>query len=118
METEFSQQFEQALRNIAQQFQGAMMKEVKKAIKAEGHDFEGGYQQGYRAGKETILEHFPAWKISPKDDYVTEAVLAMCSGFGMRVLYRGQLIKEGWKYISIRSLKLLPVEEEEKSEKS
>ena len=30
--------------------------------------------------------------------------------------YRGQLIKEGWKYIPLKSLKMLPVEAEEGEE--
>lgn len=62
-----------------------------------------------------MLENFPIWKIAPADDYVRETVLAGAGEFGMRVLHRGQLIKEGWKYIPIKSLKILPVEVQEEN---
>ena len=110
MEYELSEQFTHSIENIAQQLYGAMYKEVKKAIKLEGQDYQTGYEQGVAAGKKKVLENFPMWKIAPKDDYIRESVLAGAGEFGMRVLYRGQLIKEGWKYIPIKSLKVLPVE--------
>ena len=113
---QFSEQFIHSIDNIAHQLYGAMLKEVKKQIKLEGEDFQTGYQQGLDAGKKKALENFPMWKIAEKDDYVRETVLAGAGEFGMRVLHRGQLIKEGWKYIPIKSLKILPVEVEEKSE--
>lgn len=110
MEQEFTDKFKHALENIARQFYGAIYKETKQAIKLEGDDFQTGYQQGYATGKKTVLENFPMWRIAPKDDYLKEQVLAGTGEFGMRVLHRGQLIKEGWKYIPIKSLKILPKE--------
>lgn len=117
MEQELSQQFTHSIENIAQQLYGVVYKEVKKAIRLEGQDYQTGYEQGVVAGKKKVLENFPMWKIAPADDYVRETVLAGAGEFGMRVLHRGQLIKAGWKYISIKSLKLLPVEIEEPNEK-
>lgn len=113
MENEFSQQFEQAVRNIAQQLYGAMYKQVKKDMQQEGKDYQGGYTDGYRAGKDTILHNFPAWKEAQKDDYAMEQVVALAGEFGTKVLHRGMLIKAGWKYISVKSLKLLPKEVED-----
>lgn len=115
---ELSEQFKHSLENVAAQLYGAMLKEVKKTIKLEGQDYQTGYQQGVEAGKKKILEHFPVWKIQPNDDYIRETVLAGCGEFGMKVLHRGQLIKAGWKYIPIKSLKMLGVEvpEEEKAQ--
>lgn len=110
MEQELSQQFTHSIENIAQQLYGVVYKEVKKAIKLEGQDYQTGYEQGIVAGKKKVLENFPMWKIAPKDDYVRETVLAGAGEFGMRVLHRGQLIKEGWKYIPTKSLKILPTE--------
>lgn len=110
MEQELSQQFTHSIENIAQQLYGVVYKEVKKAIRLEGQDYQTGYEQGVVAGKKKVLENFPMWKIAPKDDYVRETVLAGAGEFGMRVLHRGQLIKEGWKYIPIKSLKILPTE--------
>lgn len=110
MEQELSQQFTHSIENIAQQLYGVVYKEVKKAIRLEGQDYQTGYEQGVVAGKKKVLENFPMWKIAPKDDYVRETVLAGAGEFGMRILHRGQLIKEGWKYIPIKSLKILPTE--------
>lgn len=110
MEQEFSEQFNRALENVAQQLYNAMYKEIKKTIKLEGQDFQTGYEQGLAAGKKKLLENFPMWKIAEQDDYVRESVLAGAGEFGMRVIHRGQLIKAGWKYIPIKSLKMLPVE--------
>ena len=109
-EQQFSEQFLHSLENVAQQLYGAMYKEVKKAIKLEGQDYQTGYEQGVAAGKKKILENFPMWRIAEKDDYIREMVLAGAGEFGMRVLYRGQLIKAGWKYIPIKAIKMLPVE--------
>ena len=116
MEQEFSEQFKHSLENIAQQFYGAMYKEVKKTIKLEGQDFQTGFEQCVAHSKKKLLENFPMWKIASADDYVRETILAGAGEFGMRVLHRGQLIKAGWKYISIKSLKILPVEAIEEKE--
>ena len=110
MEQEFSDIFKHSIENVAQQLYGVVYKEAKKQIKLEGADYQTGYEQGIVAGKKKVLENFPMWKIAPKDDYVRETVLAGAGEFGMRVLHRGQLIKEGWKYIPIKSLKILPTE--------
>ena len=110
MEHEFTEQFQRALGNIAQQFYGALYKEAKKAIKSEGLDYQTGFEQGIAQAKKQLYEHFPMWKVAPAEDYTRETILAGCGEFGMRVLHRGQLIKEGWKYIPIRSLKMLPTE--------
>lgn len=118
MEQEFTEQFKAALGNIAQQFYNALYKEAKKAIKVEGQDYQTGFEQGIAHAKKQLYEHFPMWKIAPSDDYLRETVLAGCGEFGMKVLHRGQLIKEGWKYIPIRSLKLLPLEMETAEEKA
>lgn len=119
MEPELSEQFNRVLENVSQQLYNAMYKEVKKAIKLEGQDYQTGYEQGLAAGKKKVLENFPMWKIAPCDDYVRETVLAGAGEFGMRIIYRGQLIKAGWKYIPIKSVKMLPVEiTEEKEEES
>lgn len=113
---QFSEQFKVSLENIAGQLYNAMLKECKKAIKAEGMDYQSGFEEGIRTGKNKVLENFPCWKIAPKDDYTRETVLALAGEFGYRVVYRGQLIKEGWKYISIKTLKMLPVEVVEEGE--
>ena len=115
---EFSDQFKHSLECIANQFYGVIHKEVKKTIKLEGQDYQTGYQQGVEAGKKKVLENFPVWKIQPNDDYLRETVLAGCGEFGMKVLHRGQLIKAGWKFIPIKSLKMLGVEvpEEQKAQ--
>ena len=115
---EFTEQFKAALGNIAQQLYNALYKEVKKAIKLEGKDYQTGFEQGIAQAKKQLYEHFPMWQIAPADDYVRESVLAGAGEFGMRVLHRGQLIKEGWKYIPIRSLKMLPTEVEATEENS
>lgn len=107
---QFSEQYKTALENIAGQLYNATLKECKRAIRLEGQDYQTGFEQGIAQGKRKLLENFPMWKIAEKDDYLRETVLAGAGEFGMRVLHRGQLIKEGWKYISIKSLKLLPVE--------
>lgn len=113
---QFSEQFKTALENIAGQLYNATLKECKKAIKAEGMDYQSGFEEGIRTGKNKVLKNFPCWKIAPKDDYTRETVLALAGEFGYRVVYRGQLIKEGWKYIPLKSLKMLPVEAEEGEE--
>lgn len=107
---QFTEQFLHSLENIATQFYNALVKEVKKDIRLEGQDYQTGYQQGLAEGRRRLLENFPMWKIAPADDYLRETVLAGCFDLGMRVLYRGQLIKEGWKYIPIKALKMLPKE--------
>ena len=117
MEQALSQQFTHSIENIAQQLYGVVYKEVKKAIRLEGQDYQTGYEHGVVAGKKKVLENFPMWKIAPKDDYVRETVLAGAGEFGMRVLHRGQLIKEGWKYIPIKSLKILTTEVTEEDNK-
>lgn len=113
MEQEFTDQLKHSLENIAAQLYGAMMKEVKKAIRLEGEDYQTGYQQGLAAGRQKVLENFPVWRIAAKDDYTREPVLALAGEFGYRVVHRGQLVKEGWKYIPIKSLKTLATEVEE-----
>ena len=113
MAQQFSEQFKVALENIAGQLYNATLKEAKKAIKAEGKDYQTGYQQGYVAGKNTVLENFPMWRIAPCDDYVKETVLALAGEFGRKIIWRGQLIKAGWKYISVKALRILPVEVDE-----
>ena len=110
MEQEFTEQFKHSLENIAQQFYNTFYKEIKKVIKGEGQDYQTGFEQGIAQAKKQLYEHFPMWKVAPADDYTRETILAGCGEFGMRVLHRGQLIKEGWKYIPIRSLKMLPTE--------
>lgn len=116
MEQEFTQQLTHAIDNIAHQLYGAILKDVKKRIKLEGEDYATGHQQGLAEGKRVALEKFPMWKIAPKDDYIRETVLAAAGEFGFRIVYRGQLIKEGWKYISIKALKFLPTEVVEEEE--
>ena len=113
---QFSEQFIHSIDAITQQLYGAMLKEVKKSIKLSGEDYQTGYQQGVEAGKKKVLENFPMWKIAQKDDYLKETVLALAGEFGYRIIYRGQLIKAGWKYIPIKSLKILPVEVQEDEE--
>lgn len=115
MEQEFSEQFKHSIENVITQLYGVMLKEVKKQIKSEGDDYQTGYQQGVEAGKKKVLENFPMWKIAAKDDYVPETVLAAAGEYGMRVIHRGQFIKEGWKYIPIKSLRILPVEVDEET---
>lgn len=107
---QFSEQFTHSLENVIQQLYGVMLKEVKKQIKAEGQDYQSGYEQGVEVGKKKVLENFPMWKIAPKDDYVYETVLALAGQLGYKLLYRGQLIKAGWKYIPLKSLKILPTD--------
>lgn len=113
---QFSEQFKVSLENISGQLYNAMLKECKRAIKAEGMDYQSGFEEGIRTGKNKVLENFPCWKIAPKDDYTRETVLALAGEFGYRIVYRGQLIKEGWKYIAIKTLKILPVEVVEEGE--
>lgn len=109
---QFSEQFKVSLENIAEQLYNVTLKEVRKSIKAEGLDYQTGYEQGVAAGKKKVLENFPMWKIAQKDDYTKETILALAGEFGYRIVYRGQLVKEGWKYISIKTLKILPTEVE------
>lgn len=116
MEQELSARFTHSIENVAQQLYGAMYKEIMNSIRLEGKDFQTGYEQGVAAGKRKVLENFPMWKIAQADDYLHEAVLAGTGEFGMRVLYRGQLIKKGWKYISIKSLKILLTEVNDEKE--
>ena len=111
-----SEQFKAAIENVAGQLYNATLKECKKAIRAEGADYDSGYRDGLAAGKAKVLEHFPAWHIATKDDYTKETVFALAGEFGYRTVYRGQLLKEGWKYIPIKSLKVLPVIEEDENE--
>lgn len=113
---EFTEQFKHSIENVAKQVYGIVYKEAKKAVNRECGDFQKGYAQG----KQSALANFPMWKIAKNDDYVGETTLALAKEFGPRVLHRGQLIKSGWKYIPIKSLKMLltemPQEEEQEVE--
>lgn len=107
---ELSQQLTRLLENVANQFYNAIYKEVKKNIRLEGDDYQTGYKQGVEAAKRKLLENFPMWKVAEKDDYLSENVITCWGEFGTKILYRGQFIKKGWRYITIKSLKTLPVE--------
>lgn len=109
---QISEQFKAAIENVAGQLYNATLKECKKAIRADGADYDSGYRDGLAAGKQKVLENFPAWRIAERDDYLKETCLAMAGEFGYRVIRRGQLIKEGWKYIPLKALKILPTLED------
>ena len=60
--------------------------------------------------------HVSCLNLRRRNDYTRETVLALAGEFGYRLIWKGNLIKEGWKYISLKALKILPVEVEVKED--
>ena len=115
-EKELSYIFKHSVANIATQLYNVTLKEVNRQIKEDGQTYQNGYEKGFADGKNHVLQGFPMWHVASADDYASETLFCRAGEFGSRIVYRGQLIKAGWKFIPISALRQLPIEVPESEE--